>query len=96
MCNPGGAAALLGLRSFMERLGELPDASLAALEQMAGHSLGVIRISLGLATVFEDIWRIIEFAREVADDGELQRMLEAWRANPSESHLNACATATVH
>jgi molybdenum cofactor sulfurtransferase len=79
MCNPGGAAALLGLRPLMARLGELPDASLAALELMAGRTLGVVRVSLGLASSFEDAWRVLCFARELADERARAGMWAAWK-----------------
>jgi molybdenum cofactor sulfurtransferase len=83
MCNPGGAAALLGLQDLMARLNEVPDASLAALEGMAGRSLGVVRVSLGLASNFEDVWRVTEFAREMADGNARAEMWAAWQASLS-------------
>ncbi|EIN06432.1 PLP-dependent transferase [Punctularia strigosozonata HHB-11173 SS5] len=67
MCNPGGAAALLGLKDHMARLSEVPNATLDEFECLVGHELGVVRISLGLATNFEDVWRVIEFASVLAD-----------------------------
>lgn len=80
MCNPGGSAVLLGLGSLMKRLDEVPDASLAALERMAGRSLGVVRVSLGLASNFDDVWRVVAFARELADERARSVMWDEWKA----------------
>jgi molybdenum cofactor sulfurtransferase len=82
MCNPGGSAVLLGLGSLMKRLDEVPDASLAALERMAGRSLGVVRVSLGIASNFEDAWRVVAFARELTDERARSCMWEEWKAEP--------------
>ena len=64
MCNPGGAAALLGLRSAMAALPA--DATLRAFEAHMGRERGVVRGSLGLASDFRDAWRVCEFARLLA------------------------------
>ncbi|KAF7362495.1 Molybdenum cofactor sulfurase [Mycena venus] len=47
MCNPGGAAAVLGIQEEMKRLYE--GITLQDFERAVGHELGVVRISLGLA-----------------------------------------------
>ena len=76
MCNPGGAAALLGLRQAMT---ELPcDATLRAFEQRMGRELGVVRISLGLASDFRDVWRVIQFAKVMASDSARSAMWDEW------------------
>ncbi len=76
MCNPGGAAALLGLRQAMS---DLPcDATLRAFEQRMGRELGVVRISLGLASDFRDVWRVIEFAKLMATDIARSALWEEW------------------
>ena len=76
MCNPGGAAALLGLR---EAMAALPcDATLRAFEQDMGRELGVVRISLGLASDFRDVWRVVQFARLLADTQARTAMWDEW------------------
>ncbi len=76
MCNPGGAASLLGLRDAMAAL---PcDATLRAFEQYMGRELGVVRTSLGLATDFRDVWRVIQFAKSLADTDARAAMWDEW------------------
>ena len=76
MCNPGGAAALLGLR---EAMSALPcDATLRAFEQRMGRELGVVRISLGLASDFRDVWRVLQFATLMGCDEARSAMWEEW------------------
>ncbi|KAJ7125419.1 PLP-dependent transferase [Mycena epipterygia] len=60
MCNPGGAAAILGIQDDMQRLYE--GVTLKDFERAVGHELGVVRISLGLASNFQDVWTVIRFA----------------------------------
>ena len=76
MCNPGGAAALLGLR---EAMSALPcDATLRAFEQRMGRELGVVRISLGLASDFRDVWRVLRFAETIGSAHAREAMWEEW------------------
>ncbi|KAH9889344.1 PLP-dependent transferase [Cubamyces lactineus] len=76
MCNPGGAASLLGLRDAMAAL---PcDATLRAFEQYMGRELGVVRISLGLASDFRDVWRVIQFAKLLGDTTARTAMWDEW------------------
>lgn len=77
MCNPGGAAALLGLSNDMKRL--YPGVTMKRFEEHVGHELGVVRISLGLASNFQDVWRILRFAGALARENDLATMWAAWR-----------------
>ena len=83
MCNPGGAAALLRAKPAMTRL--RAGATLAALEAAAGRELGVVRISLGLASDWADVWRVLEFVRDFVLDARGReeamgdRMHARWR-----------------
>ncbi|PVF98824.1 PLP-dependent transferase [Serendipita vermifera] len=68
MCNPGGAMALLGKRHMLGRLACVPEAGGADalltksdVEGMLGEELGVVRISLGLASNFRDVWEVSKF-----------------------------------
>ncbi|KAJ7722054.1 methyltransferase type 11 [Mycena maculata] len=64
MCNPGGAAAILGIQDEMQQLSE--GVTLRDFERAVGHELGVVRISLGLATNFQDAWTVVRFAGLIA------------------------------
>ncbi|KAL1689268.1 pyridoxal phosphate-dependent transferase [Schizophyllum commune] len=66
-CNPGGAAALLGITADMAALS--PGATHATFEDAVGRALGVVRISLGLVSNFEDVWRVVQWASNVAQNG---------------------------
>ncbi|KAH8096784.1 PLP-dependent transferase [Cristinia sonorae] len=77
MCNPGGAAALLSLRSDMERLYE--GVTMREFEQHVGHELGVVRVSLGLASNFQDVYRVIKFASMIGREQSLQAMWKSWQ-----------------
>jgi len=74
MCNPGGAAALLQLRALMATLGDGLVAggrvTLCGLEAREGRELGVVRVSLGLASNFEDVWRVLRFVDRFVRGGE--------------------------
>ncbi|KAI0686274.1 PLP-dependent transferase [Cytidiella melzeri] len=76
MCNPGGAAALLGLRADMDLL--YPGVTMNQFEEHVGHELGVVRISFGLATNFQDVFRVLRFVGLISREKELQEMWSAW------------------
>lgn len=63
MCNPGGAAAILGISSDMKKLYE--GVTLKDFERLVGRELGVVRISLGLASNFSDVWQVLKFVEDV-------------------------------
>ncbi|KAI0061946.1 PLP-dependent transferase [Artomyces pyxidatus] len=71
MCNPGGAAALLGLRSLMAQLA--PGDTLADMERKfdagGGTELGVVRLSFGLASAWSDVWKVGVWVRNGVADG---------------------------
>ncbi|KAJ6569826.1 PLP-dependent transferase [Mycena vulgaris] len=60
MCNPGGAAAILGIQDDMQ--GMYNGVTLKDFERAVGHELGVVRVSLGLASSFQDAWTFVTFA----------------------------------
>ncbi|KAH9834184.1 PLP-dependent transferase [Rhodofomes roseus] len=76
MCNPGGAASILGLRDAMAGLPS--DVTLAAFEEHMGHELGVVRISLGLASDFRDVYQVVRFAENVGCANFRQALWEQW------------------
>ncbi|KAG1836806.1 PLP-dependent transferase [Suillus subalutaceus] len=80
MCNPGGAASLLGIQNQMERL--YPGVTLKDFGQVVGRELGVVRISLGLASNFQDAWKIVMFASSLADSRTRQALWDTWTNVP--------------
>jgi len=80
MCNPGGAAALLGIQDQMEHL--YHGVTLKDFERIVGHELGVVRISLGLASNFQDVWKVVAFASSFADSSTRQALWDTWTNDP--------------
>jgi molybdenum cofactor sulfurtransferase len=80
MCNPGGAAALLGIQDQMAQL--YPGVTLKDFECVVGRELGVVRISLGLASNFQDVWKVVTFASSLADSGTRQALWDTWTNVP--------------
>ncbi|KAL1746175.1 pyridoxal phosphate-dependent transferase [Schizophyllum fasciatum] len=68
MCNPGGAAALLNITNAM---GALQDGvTHQDFQEVVGRELGVVRVSLGLASNFQDAWRVVQFAAMLGRERE--------------------------
>jgi len=80
VCNPGGAAALLGIEDQMALL--YPGVTLKDFEGTVGRELGVVRISLGLATTFQDVWKVIALASIFANDKARQPFWDSWLEVP--------------
>ncbi|KDQ56271.1 hypothetical protein JAAARDRAFT_132691 [Jaapia argillacea MUCL 33604] len=76
VCNPGGAAAILGLQDDMQQL--YPGVTLKDFEDAVGRELGVVRISLGLATTFQDVWTVLQFAAAMGKEQSRQVMWDEW------------------
>jgi len=94
MCNPGGAAAMLGFEQEMDRVYQ--GLTLKNFEGMLGRELGVVRLSLGLATNFYDVWRVVKFAEEVIGREEsLRDILHEWSFRCFEqAHMQDAQTTT--
>jgi molybdenum cofactor sulfurtransferase len=85
MCNPGGAAALLGREDDMLQLYE----GVTHRDFEANHQeLGVVRVSLGLATSFQDVWRVIRFAATLGSELHRQVLWDRWNGATTSSHGN--------
>jgi selenocysteine lyase/cysteine desulfurase len=80
MCNPGGAAALLGVQDDMNLL--YPGVTLKDFEQIVGRELGVVRISLGLASTFQNVWKVIRFAATIGNDKSRKVLWDRWMDGP--------------
>ncbi|KAF7355905.1 Molybdenum cofactor sulfurase [Mycena venus] len=78
MCNPGGAAALLGLEHAMQDL--YNGVTLSDFERAVGYELGVVRISLGLASNFQDVWNVLRFAKLIAQEEGRMALWAGWVA----------------
>jgi molybdenum cofactor sulfurtransferase len=79
MCNHGGAAALLGAQDSMELV--YPGTTRKELEQAHGHELGVVRISLGLASSFQDVRKVLLFAAAIGNETSRQVLWRRWMDN---------------
>ncbi|KAG1780102.1 PLP-dependent transferase [Suillus placidus] len=80
MCNPGGAASLQGIQDQMERV--YLGVTLKDFERVFGRELGVVRISLGLGSNFQDVWKIVMLASSLADSRTRQALWDTWTNVP--------------
>jgi molybdenum cofactor sulfurtransferase len=76
VCNPGGAAAILGFRDDMRKL--RLGMALNDFETLVGREVGVTRISLGIASSFWDVWKVIQFAAAMGDQKSRQALWDNW------------------
>jgi molybdenum cofactor sulfurtransferase len=77
MCNPGGAAAILGVQAETDKF--YSGITYEEFENIVGKELGVVRLSLGLASDFYDVHRVLRFVREViACDVERKKLWLEW------------------
>ena len=76
MCNPGASAALLGIEEQMEKT--YPGVTLKEISELLGRELGLVRISLGLASNFKDVWRVVQFASLMGHDHSRQILWTQW------------------
>lgn len=76
MCNPGGAASILDIEEDMQQL--YPGVTLADFEQRMGRELGVVRISLGLASNFQDVRKVIQFATSLSKESTRSELWNQW------------------
>ncbi|KAK6964744.1 pyridoxal phosphate-dependent transferase, partial [Favolaschia claudopus] len=78
MGNPGGTAALLGIEDAMLQLYD--GVTLEDLERAVGHENGVVRLSFGLASNFQDAWNVLRFARTIGQEEERMGLWAGWLA----------------
>jgi len=71
MCNP---AAMLGPeeQGLMQQL--LPGVTLQDVTEMLGREVGVVRISLGLASNFQDVWKVVQFVSLMGHEPSRQQL----------------------
>ncbi|KAF5355067.1 hypothetical protein D9756_005519 [Leucocoprinus leucothites] len=66
LCNPGGVAAMMGIQKQMEEL-DPHIKSKEEWEKQLGRELGVIRVSWGLVSNFQDAWNVLQFVRLIGN-----------------------------
>jgi selenocysteine lyase/cysteine desulfurase len=82
VCNPGGAAAILDIENDMDRL--YVGVTLRDFERQVGRELGVVRISLGLASSYEDVYKVLQFASTLACQQSREELWHEWQARNQE------------
>ncbi|KAF7373723.1 Molybdenum cofactor sulfurase [Mycena sanguinolenta] len=85
VCNPGGAAAMLGIEEDMKHFQD--GLSRIDLERAMGKEIGVVRISLGLASNFQDAWTVVRFTQLIAVEKTRNLLWEHYRMNDSEIQI---------
>jgi hypothetical protein len=74
---------MLNLHGVMAQLGtDALPAKMSSLETLIGGEVGVIRVSFGLGSNFEDAWHFARWADEMVD---VDTRKEAWKAWIAES-----------
>ncbi|SPO26648.1 related to molybdenum cofactor sulfurase [Ustilago trichophora] len=70
MCNPGASS------SVMQR-GLITDLEASSL--LAVADVGIVRVSLGVASNFKDVWRLVHFARKLTDLCWVEKMWKSYQ-----------------
>jgi molybdenum cofactor sulfurtransferase len=83
MCNTGGAAAILDAQEDIEDL--YPGVTRKEMEESAGREIGVVRISLGLATTFKDVWKVVRFGATIGNQSTRQTLWNRYNRSGSKS-----------
>ena len=73
MCNPGGAAALLDMQAQMECIDEL------IARDGWKDEVGVVRLSLGIGSDFEDIWKVVQWAKGLTAEKTIEQEVTRWK-----------------
>lgn len=74
MCNPGGVAAMMGIQEEMKKLKE--PITKEEWEKQLGRELGIVRVSFGLASNFQDAWNVLQF---IALIGKAKSREQLWK-----------------
>jgi len=67
---------MLGIQEYMRHLH--PGITLKELETDIGRELGVVRISLGLASNFQDVWKVVRFAALIGKEQSREALWVSW------------------
>jgi selenocysteine lyase/cysteine desulfurase len=85
VCNPGGTAALLGMQEKMECIEEL------IAREGWKDEVGVVRLSLGIGSDFEDVWKVVQWAKGLTTEKLLKRELTQWKMTSKAKDAHARA-----
>ena len=89
VCNPGGAAALLGMQAQMTCINEL------IAREGWKDEVGVVRISLGIGNDFEDVWKVVQWAKGLTTEKTLEQEVTQWKM-PSRAKDAASREFAMH
>lgn len=67
---------MLGIQKHMRNL--YPGVTLKDLEGDIGRELGVVRVSLGLASNFQDVWKVVRFATLIGKEQSREALWDSW------------------
>lgn len=87
MCNPGGAASIMGMEDMMSEL-KSGETKKDIQTKWGVRAAGVTRVSFGLASNFEDAWFLIEFLKSLRSDEVLRKAIEGFYNKPRD--VSAC------
>ena len=61
--------------------------TLSEVEKSVGREIGVVRISLGLATNFQDVWQVVQYARAIGTQKSRESLWNQWMEITAGSHV---------
>lgn len=67
---------MLGFKDDLQKL--TPGTTMKAFEEMLGRELGVVRISLGLASNFQDVLKVVRFAALMGEQVSRKALWDLW------------------
>jgi hypothetical protein len=73
VCNPGGAAGLLDMQAQMECIDEL------IAREGWKDEVGVVRLSLGIGSDFEDVWKVVQWAKGLTAEKAIEQDVTQWK-----------------
>ncbi|KAH8916709.1 hypothetical protein BT69DRAFT_1339891 [Atractiella rhizophila] len=76
MCNPGGAAVLMGVEHLMRQV-KAGDTSQDMLSSLGQRADGLCRVSFGLASNFKDAWTLLAFLETLLQPGVLHQVVDS-------------------
>jgi len=77
---------MLDLQDVMARF--YAGVTLTEVERSVGREIGVVRISLGLASNFQDVWQVVQYARAVGTQKSRETLWNHWRVLTGGSHVS--------
>ncbi|KAJ3575291.1 hypothetical protein NP233_g1206 [Leucocoprinus birnbaumii] len=81
LCNPGGVAAMMGIQQEMAKLGPHIHCK-EQWERELKRELGIIRISWGLVSNFQDAWKVLQFIRLLGNQAAMDKLWKMYKDTP--------------